>query len=165
MGPSLNDDTLHFNFQHIDDKAKGLEATKRNVLSLLASLFDPLGMVSPVTVGIKVLFQGICNSKFDWDEVLTGEIERKWDTWDLAETKEICINRCLYETWGGDVTECYLQRFRDASKKGCCAMVYFVYRTKDGKAYVRLVASKTRVAPLRELSIPRLELMSARILA
>ena len=44
-------------------------------------------------------------------------------------------------------------------------MVYFVYRTKDGKAHVRLVASKTRVAPLKELSIPRLELMSARILA
>ena len=160
-------DTLHFNFQHIADKAKGLEATKRNVLSLLASLFDPLGMVSPVTVGMKVLFQEICNSKFDWDEVLMGEIKRKWDKWvqDLAETKEICINRCLYETGGGDVTECYLHGFGDASKKAYCAMVYFVYRTKDGKAHVRLVASKTRVAPLKELSIPRLELMSARILA
>ena len=144
-----------------------MEATKRNVLSLLASLFDPLGMVSPVTVGMKVLFQEICNSKFDWDEVLTGEIKRKWDKWvqDLAETKEICINRCLYETGGGDVTECYLHGFGDASKKAYCAMVYFVYRTKDGKAHVRLVASKTRVAPLKELSIPRLELMSARILA
>ena len=122
-------DTLHFNFQHIADKAKGLEATKRNVLSLLASLFDPLGMVSPVTVGMKVLFQEICNSKFDWDEVLTGEIKRKWDKWvqDLAETKEICINRCLYETGGGDVTECYLHGFGDASKKAYCAMVYFVY--------------------------------------
>ena len=83
----------------------------------------------------------------------------------MAETKEICINGCLYETGGGDVTECYLHRFGDASKKAYCAMVYFVYRTKDGKAHVRLVASKTRVAPLKELSIPRLELMSARILA
>ena len=153
-------DTLHFNFQHIADKAKGLEATKRNLLSLLARLFDPLGMVSPVTVGMKVLFQEICNSKFDWDEVLMGEIKQKWDKWvqDLAETKEICIDRCLYETGGGDVTECYLHGFGDASKKAYCAMVCFVYRTKDGKAHVRLVASKTRVAPLKELSIPRLEL-------
>ena len=149
------------------DKAKGLEATKGKVLSLLASLFDPLGMVSPATVCMKVLYQEICKSKFDWDEVLTGEIKRKWDKWvqDLAETKEICIDRCLYETGGGDVTECYLHGFGDASKKAYCAMVYFVYRTKDGKAHVRLVASKTRVAPLKELSIPRLELMSARILA
>ena len=76
---------LHFNFQHIADKAKGL----------LASLFHPLGMVSPVTVGMKVLYQEICNSKFDWDEVSTGEIKRKWDKWaqDLAETKEIRTNR------------------------------------------------------------------------
>ena len=96
--------TLHFNFQH------GLEATKRNVLSLLASFFDPLGMVNPVTVGMKLLYQEICDSKFEWDEVLMGEIKRKWDKWaqDLAETKQIRINRCLYETWGGDVTKCYL---------------------------------------------------------
>ena len=78
---------------------------------------------------MKVLFQEICNSKFDWDEVLTGETKRKWDTWvqDLTETKEICINRCLYETGGGgggDVTECYLHGFGDASKKAYCAMVY-----------------------------------------
>ena len=45
-------------------------------------------------------FPEICNSKFDWDEVLTGEIKRKWDKWvqDLAETKEICRNRVLF-TW------------------------------------------------------------------
>ena len=51
------EDTLRFHFQHIADKVKGLEATKRNVLSLLASSFDPLGMVSPVTVGMKVLLK------------------------------------------------------------------------------------------------------------
>ena len=66
------DDTLHFNFQHIAVKARGLETTKRNVLSLLASLFYPLGIVSAVTVGMKVLFQEICHSKFDWDEVFDG---------------------------------------------------------------------------------------------
>ena len=105
---------------------------------------------------MKVLFQKICNSKFDWDEVLTGEIKKKRDKWvqDLAETKEICINRSLYETGGGDVTKCYLHGFGDACKKAYCAMVYFVHCTKDGKGHVRLVASKTRVAPLKELSIP-----------
>ena len=83
----------------------------------------------------------------------------------MSETKEIRVNRCLYETGGGDATECYLHGFGDASKKAYCAMVYFVYRTKNGETHVRLVASKTRVAPQKELSIPRLELMSARILA
>ena len=64
-----------------------------------------------------------------------------------------------------DRTECYLHWFGDASKKVYCAMVYFVYRTDDGQTHARLITSKTRVAPLKELSIPRLELMSARILA
>ncbi len=160
-------DTIHFNLAHVADKARGMEATKRNVLSLLASLFDPLGIISPVTVSMKILFQEICNSKIDWDEVLTGEIKRKWDRWvqDLSQTGEIQISRCLYETGGESVTECYLHGFGDASKKAFCAMVYLAYRTEDGKTHVRLVASKTRVAPLKELSIPRLELMSARILA
>ena len=63
------------------------------------------------------------------------------------------------------MTECFLHGFGDASKKAYCAMVYFVYRTDDGQAHVRLVASKTRVAPLIELSVARLELMSARTLA
>ena len=63
------------------------------------------------------------------------------------------------------MTECYLQGFGDATKKAYCAMVYFVYCTNDGQTHARLVASKTRVVPLKDLSIPRLELMPARILA
>ena len=148
---NCENDTLHFNFAHVIEKARNLEVTKRNVLSLLASLFDPLGIISPVTVSMKALFQEICSNKFDWDKPLTGETTAKWDRWikDLAETKEIRI----------------IHGFGDASKKAYCATVYFVYLGMDGKTHVRLVASKTRVAPLKESSIPRLELMSARILA
>ena len=72
---------------------------------------------------------------------------------------------CLYEMGGECVTECYLQGFGDASKKAYCALVYLVYQTEDGKTHVRLVASKTWVVFLKELSIPRLELMSAKILS
>ena len=88
-----------------------------------------------------------------------------WKGRKLAQTREIEVNRCLYEAREECVTQCFLHGFGDASKKAFCTMVYFVYRTVDGQAHVRLVASKTRVAPLKELSIPRLELMSARILA
>ena len=163
-----DNDTLYFNFAVLANKAKSLEATKRNVLSLLASLFDPLGIVSPMTVSMKILFQEICNQKLDWDEKLKGETKLRWDKWvqDLTITNEIRVNRCLYDSVGvEEVTECYLHGFGDASKKAYCALIYFVYHTTDGKTHVRLLASKTRVAPLKELSIPRSELMSARILA
>ena len=63
------------------------------------------------------------------------------------------------------MTECYLHGFGDASERAYCAMVYLVYHTADSQAHASLVASKTRVAPLKQLSIPRLELMSVRILA
>ena len=160
-------DTFHLSLAHIAEKAEGLEPTKRNVLSVLASLFDPLGLISPVTVSMKILFQEICSSKFDCDETLTEEMKGKWRKWveDLLLTREIKTSRCLYEARKECVTECYLHGFGDASKKAYCAMVYFVYRANDGQTHARLVASKTRVAPLKELSIPRLELMSARILA
>ena len=120
-----------------------------------------------MTVSMKILFQEICSSKFDWDETLTDEIKGKWAKWveNLSQTREIEVNRCLYEAREECVAQCFLHGFGDASKKAFCTMVYFVYRTVDGQAHVRLVASKTRVAPLKELSIPRLELMSARILA
>ena len=70
-------DTFHLDLAQIAEKAEGLEPTKRNVLSLLASLFDPLGLISPVTVSMKILFQEICSSKLDWDETLTGEVKGK----------------------------------------------------------------------------------------
>ena len=94
------------------DKAKGLEATKRNILTLLASLFDPLGIVSRVTVSMKILFQEFCNQKLNWDENLKGEIKSNWDRWvqDLLVTNGIRVNRCLYDLVGlEDVTECYLE--------------------------------------------------------
>lgn len=60
---------------------------------------------------------------------------------------------------------CNLHGLGDARKKAYCTMVYLVYSTEDGKTHVTLIASKTRVAPVKVLSIPRLELMAARILA
>lgn len=73
--------------------------------------------------------------------------------------------KCLYETGGGCVIGCNLHGLGDASKKAYCAMVYLVYSAEDGKTHVTLIASKTRVTAIKVLSIPRLELMAARILA
>lgn len=101
-------DTFHLSLAHIAEKAKDLEPTKHNVLSLLASLFDPLGLISPVRVSMKILFQEICSSRLDWDKTLTGEIKGQLCKWvkDLLQTREIKVSRCLYEA-SESVTECY----------------------------------------------------------
>ena len=158
---------IYFNFEHIAQKNENVEPTKRNLLSLLSSLFDPLGLISGVVVSMKILFQDVCKDKLGWDEVFSNDMKRRLDKWikDCVATREIYIDKCLYDARLGNATECYLHGFADASKKAYCAVVYLVYRTENGEVCARVIASKTRVAPLKELSIPRLELMSATILA
>ena len=143
-----------------------LPPTKRNLLSVLASLFDPLGIISPLITYVKVLFQEVCKAKTDWDEEFTGETRRKWEVWcrDLIEVNEVVVPRCVYTSPTEEVLDCSLHGFGDASQKSYCAVIYFVYRTNVG-VYVHILTSKARVAPLKPTSIPRLELMSARLLA
>ena len=143
-----------------------MQATKRNLLSLLAGLIDPLGLISPMIVPMKMLFQTLCCEKRDWDEELEGESKKKFSEWvaDLSKIGGISIDRCVYENPKQRVLECQLHGFGDASTKAYCAVVYLVYVTNEG-IYAKLLASKSRVAPVKTLTIPRLELMSARILA
>ena len=162
----LERDSIPFSFEKIVERAREMQATKRNLLSLLAGLFDPLGLISPMIVPMKMLFQTLCCKKRDWDEELEGESKKKFSEWvaDLSKIGGISIDRCVYENPQQRVLECQLHGFGDASTKVYCAVVYLVYVTNEG-IYAKLLASKSRVAPVKSLTIPRLELMSARILA
>ena len=73
------------------------------------------------------------------------------------------MKRCVYDHPRKEVEECSLHVFADANKKAYCGVVYLVYRAQVGR-YAQMFTSKTRVAPVKELSIPRLELMAAFIL-
>ena len=140
--------------------------TKRGILSTLASLFDPQGLVSPVGITAKILFQELCVAKLEWDDPLPEDQCSRWETWlkDLLMVRTISFPRCFIDKSLGEVVSYQLHGFADASKKAYCAMVYLVCKTKE-TTYTKLLCAKSRVAPLKELSIPRLELMSARILA
>ena len=141
-------------------------ATKRGILSTMATLFDPLGLVSPIAVTAKVLFQELCLEKLSWDDALSEDQVRRWESWlyDLKSVDKISLPRCTLESVEGEVISTTLHGFGDASKCAYCALIYVVYKTRKG-TYTKLLCAKTRVAPLKTLSIPRLELMAARILA
>ena len=138
--------------------------TKRGILSTLATIFDPLGLVSPIAVMAKVLFQELCSEGLGWDEKLPESKMIRWQMWldDLKETDKIAIPRCMLAKVEGEVINVSLHGFGDASRYAYCAMIFLVCVTTQG-TYSRLLCSKTRVAPLKTLTIPRLELMSARI--
>ena len=70
-------DEFKFEIAQVGEKAKALSHTKWNLLSVLASLFDPLGIISPVIVCAKILFQEVCKDKLNWDENFTETLLRK----------------------------------------------------------------------------------------
>ena len=145
---------------------KSVQATKRGILSSLASLFDPLGLVSPIAVSAKILFQELCLEKLGWDDPLPIDKANRWEAWlrDLKGAGTISVPRCAVSVKKGTLVSRQLHGFADASKKAYCAMVYLVEETTEG-IFIQLLSAKTRVAPLKQLTIPRLELMSARVLA
>ena len=159
-------DDFEFDLTKVSNNESVAVITKCSILSMIAKLFDPLGLVSPIIVSAKVLFQDLCTMKLGWDDEVPEEMKNKCKELvdDLKSVGTISLPRCLYDKGIGQVKSCYLHGFADASKKAYCALVYLEYETEDGM-HSRLISAKTRVAPHRELSIPRLELMSGRILS
>ena len=159
-------DTLTFDLTKIGKGIQVNKPTKRVILSSLAALFDPLGLLSPIGVQARVLFQNLCVGKVDWDDPIPREKEEEWNEWinGLDQVKSISIPRSVFSEIEGEGSHFELHGFGDASVKAYSALIYLVYESGRG-ILTTLLCAKTRVAPLKSLSIPRLELMSARVLA
>ena len=134
--------------------------TKRHMLSVLSSFYDPLGIYSPIVFRAKVLLQEIWKLKCNWDDVLPAAILTEWHeiAHDLSAASQTRIPRLASFT--SNVEPRYeLHVFCDASKAGYGAVAYL--RTISTNVSVRLLFAKSRVAQLKETTIPRLELLAA----
>lgn len=118
------------------------------------------------TVRFKVLFQRLCESKSNWDEPLAGGLLAEWEalTSDLGQARTLLIPRCCTGVKDDDVRSYSLQGFCNASQKAYAAVVYLQVRTRDSTS-TQFLCSKTRVAPVKKVTIPQLELLSALLLA
>lgn len=132
--------------------------TKRELLSEAMKVFDPAGFITCLTVRSKILLQEVWRSGTGWDVPVAENLARKWREWrNLMAATDVAIPRCAVWNRENDAT---LHVFSDASELACCAVAYRVERCgSDSK--VSFIAAKTKVAPLRPLSIPRLELQAA----
>ena len=159
-------DHLVINMDEIANQAKVLEPTKRNIVSLVGRFYDPLGFMSPVIVQFKMLFQTLCEAKLDWDEPLSGDLLGRWCSLSagLQEGQTVSIPRCYFDDIDKETTSCSLCGFCDASLGAYAAVVYLLLKT-DTRCLVKFVAAKTRVSPISGQTIPRLELLSALLLA
>ena len=88
----IQNDEIVFQFEPFICLAKSLTPTKRNVLKVCASFYDPLGFISPITARIKTIFQLLCKNQCSWDENISSEIELIWNDF-LADLKQIKILR------------------------------------------------------------------------
>lgn len=138
--------------------------TKRIMLSQIASLFDPLGLLGPVIVKAKILVQQLGENKLDWDEAVPLHVATIWNEYknQIQAINNFTIPRYV---GGENIIDKQLHDFADASERAYGAVLYVRSINAEGKHAVRLVCLKTRVAPLKKLSLPRLELCAAALLA
>ena len=163
---NFHNDNLVFDLTETASMARKVEPTKRNVNSTVSKFYDPLVVISPITIQFKILFQELCKEKRDWDDPLEGSCKSTWQRLvaQLQDVKPFTLPRCYYTDIEEEVVTSELHGFCDASARAYGAIVYLRIVTTHGN-YIRFVASKTRVAPLSNQTIPRLELLSAVVLA
>ena len=159
-------DQFLFDTSGITQLAHDLSPTKRNLVSLIGKFYDPLGFLSPVIIRFKILFQKLCQCKSDWDEVIPEELEGEWKLLvsDLKTASPLSLPRSYFFELTDPTVSATLCGFCDASTKAYAAVVYLILKTET-RSSVQFVAAKTRVAPLKSQTIPRLELLSALLLA
>ncbi|XP_058816368.1 uncharacterized protein LOC131679652 [Topomyia yanbarensis] len=137
--------------------------TKRQILSTLMMIYDPLGFLANFLMFLKILLQEIWRSGVNWDEPINSEQREKWLTWVqvLPRVEMVRVPRC-YRTRSSisERNSIQLHVFVDASENGVAAVCYLRFE-EGGVVECALVGAKTKVAPLRFVSIPRLELQAA----
>ncbi|XP_072398237.1 uncharacterized protein [Diabrotica undecimpunctata] len=139
--------------------------TKREVLSIISSIFDPLGLINPITVSAKLLMQKIWICNLNWDDKLTGEISSEWLNFlaHIPDLAKLPISRPLLNPL--NISRIEIHGFYDASMKAYGACIYLRVLHENGIVSCNLITSKSRVAPLKTISLPRLELLGAVLLS
>lgn len=144
-------------------KFQSQPTTRRGILSTVASLYDPLGFVAPVLLKAKTILQEMCRRGVAWDDLIAEELLPHWLKWrdDLVNLTNVVIPRTYVPAKFGPICKVELHHFSDASTKGYGQCSYLRFQNEAGNVHCALVLGKSRVAPLKLTTIPRLELTAA----
>ena len=134
------------------------EPTKRGLLGVVTRIYDPLGLVSPITLCGKLLCREVCNVQKSWDKQLPHPLLTRWLSWNKSFPGHVAVPRSLVKNQE-QITKIQLHAFGDASGKGIWTAVYAVVHQPSGVSQ-GLVVSKSSLAK-QGLTIPRQELVSA----
>ncbi|XP_054745734.1 uncharacterized protein LOC129250115 [Anastrepha obliqua] len=136
--------------------------SKRSDLSTLARCYDPLGLMGPTLTKAKILLQRMWRDKLEWDESLPQSLDTAWSAFctGFADMQYLSFPRYVFQSEA--IRE--IHAFCDASLEAYGTCVY-TRSTKDKNIQVHLLCSKARVSPLKTVTIPKLELCAATLLA
>ncbi|XP_028314842.1 uncharacterized protein LOC114470696 [Gouania willdenowi] len=137
--------------------------TKRGILSVVGSVYDPLGFLSPFTLPAKLIMQELCKNALGWDENIPQTFCQRWTGWlaDLNKMAEFKVDRCMKPINFGQIRYAQLHHFSDASECGYGTVSYLRLENNKDEVYVAFILGKSRVAPLKQMTIPRMELTAA----
>ena len=155
----IESDTFKFRIE-LKDKP----CTRRGILATICTIFDPLGLIAPIVLVGKQILQEICHGK-GWDEPVDGEVLAKWERWrsQLPLLEQLDIPRNFKPPHFGRIVAAQLHNMSDASQTGYGQCSYLRLVDENGRIHCSLVLGKARVAPLRSVTIPRLELTAATV--
>ncbi|GBM79729.1 hypothetical protein AVEN_27373-1 [Araneus ventricosus] len=158
----IENDTLSIDLRDLDPNAEDQPVTKRIILSTVHKIFDPIGFTCPATLMPKLLLQECWKLKLSWDTDLPSWMAKKFVKWkeQLKFLNDISIPRCLDKNEGDrNIT---LHVFCDASEKAYAACI-FLRSEGDDSTDCQLIQARARVAPLKSISVSRLELLACNI--
>ncbi len=141
--------------------------TRRGILSMVSSIYDPLGILSPVILPAKQILQELCRTKHEWDDSIPETLRHQWKLWlaSLQNLNDFQVERCIKPLNFGEVTSAQLHHFADASELGYGTVSYLLMENHRGNQHCAFVLGKARVTPVKSVTVPRLELTAATMAA
>ena len=149
---NVNEDTLQLKFNQLNRNA----STKRQILSSLSTVFDPVGIFAPILLQGKLIIRKLCQQVVDWDQQVDSEISRLWSRF-CTSFEEVSTTSFFRKSFSSDLPV-KLFMFADASKEAYGCAIYAVQGEVSS-----LVFSKVKVSPLKERTLPTLELLAAQL--
>ncbi|XP_066500465.1 uncharacterized protein [Hoplias malabaricus] len=139
--------------------------TRRGILSVVSSVYDPMGFLAPLLLPVKLILRDLCKEKKGWDEEISEKPRQIWQKWlaDLEKLSELSVSRCFKFNSFGPTKTAQIHHFSDASQDGYGVVSYLLLTNEREEKHVCFLMGKSRVAPLKQVTIPRMELTAATV--
>ena len=131
--------------------------TRRGILSVMNSVFDPLGFLSPLILEAENILRDLCKEGLNWDDPIPPAYHVRWRAWlkGLPKLQQFSVDQCFQPKDYGDVVSRQLHTFSDASQRGYGAVAYLRVVNSSGDVYCSFLIGKSRQTPKKLVTIPR----------